>query len=158
MECSLKKNSTHRPSRVKLTQQSISIETRTKLQDKRSGWDFKKKNQYVHNLIVASNTWDSLDFFLSKLFRENKVTENCYNITLYNKSYLLLLQYLPWSNAVETWWMDCTKEAQGNLSIVKVITKQISVIKLNSVALVRTRTIPTERPPPVGEVSANFCG
>ena len=32
------------------------------------------------------------------------------------------------------------------------------VIKLNSVALVRERTIPTERPPPVGEVSANFCG
>ena len=33
-------------------------------------------------------------------------------------------------------------------------------IKLNnsSVALVRERTIPTERPPPVGEVSANFCG
>ena len=29
--------------------------------------------------------------------------------------------------------------------------------KLNSVALVRTRTIPTERPPPVGEVIANFC-
>jgi len=28
----------------------------------------------------------------------------------------------------------------------------------NSVALVRTQTIPTERPPPVGEVSANFCG
>ena len=25
-------------------------------------------------------------------------------------------------------------------------------LKLNSVALVRTRTIPTERPPPVGEV------
>ena len=30
--------------------------------------------------------------------------------------------------------------------------------KLNPVALVRKRTIPTERPPPVGEVSANFCG
>ena len=28
----------------------------------------------------------------------------------------------------------------------------------NSVASVRERTIPTERPPPVGEVSANFCG
>ena len=28
----------------------------------------------------------------------------------------------------------------------------------NSVALVRERTIPTERPPPVGEDSANFCG
>jgi hypothetical protein len=25
-------------------------------------------------------------------------------------------------------------------------------------ALVRERTIPTERPPPLGEVSANFCG
>ena len=34
----------------------------------------------------------------------------------------------------------------------------ITSLKLNSVALVRTRTIPTERPPPVGEVSANFCG
>jgi hypothetical protein len=30
--------------------------------------------------------------------------------------------------------------------------------KLNSVALVCKRTIPTERPPLVGEVSANFCG
>jgi len=30
--------------------------------------------------------------------------------------------------------------------------------KQNSVALVRERTIPTERPPPVSEVSANFCG
>ena len=30
--------------------------------------------------------------------------------------------------------------------------------KLNTVALVRERTIPTERPPPVGEVSANSCG
>jgi hypothetical protein len=28
----------------------------------------------------------------------------------------------------------------------------------NSVALVRYRTMPTERPPLVGEVSANFCG
>ena len=34
----------------------------------------------------------------------------------------------------------------------------IKDIKLNSVALVRERTILTERPPLVGEVSANFCG
>ena len=32
----------------------------------------------------------------------------------------------------------------------------IVTTKLNPVALVRERTIPTERPPPVGEVSANF--
>jgi hypothetical protein len=30
--------------------------------------------------------------------------------------------------------------------------------KLNSVAVVRKRTIPTERPPLVGEVSAKLCG
>jgi hypothetical protein len=30
--------------------------------------------------------------------------------------------------------------------------------KKHSVALVRKRTIPTELPPLVGEVSANFCG
>jgi hypothetical protein len=30
--------------------------------------------------------------------------------------------------------------------------------KLNSVALVRKRTIPTERPQLLGKVSANFCG
>jgi hypothetical protein len=30
--------------------------------------------------------------------------------------------------------------------------------KLNSVALVRKRTIPNERPPLVDEVSDNFCG
>ena len=32
------------------------------------------------------------------------------------------------------------------------------VTKLNSVALLRERTIQTERPPPFGKVSANFCG
>jgi hypothetical protein len=34
----------------------------------------------------------------------------------------------------------------------------VAKTKLNSVALVRERTITTERPPPVGEVSTNFCG
>jgi len=41
---------------------------------------------------------------------------------------------------------------------ISVIYKLSLATKLNSVALVRTRTIPTERPPPVDEVSANFCG
>ena len=34
--------------------------------------------------------------------------------------------------------------------------ESLKKLKKNSVALVRDRTIPTERPPPVGEVSANF--
>jgi len=42
--------------------------------------------------------------------------------------------------------------------MVHIVTTVLRVNKLNSVALVRERTIPTERPPPVGEVSANFCG
>ena len=42
--------------------------------------------------------------------------------------------------------------------IIIIIIIIIIKTKLNSVALVRERTIPTERPPPVGEVSANFCG
>jgi hypothetical protein len=40
----------------------------------------------------------------------------------------------------------------------RVVTGLLKKLNLNSVALVRERTIPTERPPPVGEVSANFCG
>jgi hypothetical protein len=37
-------------------------------------------------------------------------------------------------------------------------TKEQTRQKTNSVALVRERTVPTERPPLVGEVSAKFCG
>ena len=49
---------------------------------------------------------------------------------------------------------------QSSTIIRELAQKLVKVIKLNlnSVALVRERTIPTERPPPVGEVSANFCG
>jgi len=48
----------------------------------------------------------------------------------------------------------------GRSCITSVISKykQYNTKQTNSVVLVRTRTIPTERPPPVGEVSANFCG
>jgi len=49
----------------------------------------------------------------------------------------------------------CTRKY---LSIFLSSYIKLTLTKLNSVALVRTRTIPTERPPPVGEVSANFCG
>jgi hypothetical protein len=35
---------------------------------------------------------------------------------------------------------------------------QVKVLKLNSVSWVRERTVPIERPPLVGGVSANFCG
>ena len=44
------------------------------------------------------------------------------------------------------------------LRYIRLLQPYYVVTKLNSVALVRERTIPTERLPPVGEVSANFCG
>ena len=50
------------------------------------------------------------------------------------------------------------EQAWASLKISSMAVILLVITKLNSVALVRTRTIPTERPPPVGEVSANFCG
>jgi hypothetical protein len=41
---------------------------------------------------------------------------------------------------------------------VVVYFKAVSTNYVNSVASVRKRTKTTERPPYVGEVSANFCG
>jgi hypothetical protein len=42
--------------------------------------------------------------------------------------------------------------------VISLSIRRLRSTKLNSMALVRERTIPTERPPPVGEVSANFYG
>jgi len=60
---------------------------------------------------------------------------------------------------------NCEKLLLASLCLPPVCTQcirwmwsSLNTTKLNSVALVRTRTIPTARPPPVGEVSANFCG
>jgi hypothetical protein len=39
--------------------------------------------------------------------------------------------------------------------LLAVLFFELNIIKLNSVVLVRKRTIPIERPQPVGEVSAN---
>ena len=53
--------------------------------------------------------------------------------------------------------MACLFET--NVSEGRQLTACVREMKeKNSVALVRERTIPTEQPPPVGEVSANFCG
>jgi hypothetical protein len=91
----------------------------------------------------------------------------------------------PSQNSAFVFWLSCwvcrtfwskevvfTDEKAGNCQVVNGLSvfhcafqftkyndpTNALVYKLNSVALVRERTIPTERPPPVGEVSANFCG
>jgi hypothetical protein len=47
---------------------------------------------------------------------------------------------------------------RGVLNVCCSNQPQLAADNNNSVALVRERTIPTERPPLVGEVTANFCG
>jgi hypothetical protein len=46
----------------------------------------------------------------------------------------------------------------GSCLSIKIALYDSNNNNSNSVALVRDRTIPTERPQHVGEVSANFCG
>jgi len=60
----------------------------------------------------------------------------------------------PWPVAWSTHFMPMvnTKYEMLNLNMQALYATE------HSVALVRERTIPTELPPPVGEVSANFCG
>jgi hypothetical protein len=49
--------------------------------------------------------------------------------------------------------------SQRFLHLQSLLNRYIYITKKkNSVALVRKRTIPTERPPLVGDVSANLCG
>jgi hypothetical protein len=49
------------------------------------------------------------------------------------------------------------RTAQARVTSQRIKKDLYSLWKLQSVAWVRERTIPTERPPLVGEVSANFC-
>jgi hypothetical protein len=62
----------------------------------------------------------------------------------------------PYSNAPAV--MRFMEISHTNSTLALLCCVNDSKLKLNSVAYVRERTIPTERPPPVGEVSANFCG
>jgi hypothetical protein len=48
--------------------------------------------------------------------------------------------------------------SETNVSSRLIAFDKAEVKKKNSEALVRERTIPTDRPPLVSEVTANFCG
>jgi hypothetical protein len=53
---------------------------------------------------------------------------------------------------------DIAKATKTYRAVRSKLCNSLSNNNLNSVARVRERTIPIERPPLVGEVSANFCG
>jgi hypothetical protein len=68
---------------------------------------------------------------------------------IFTSHYEIYLQLLASTPLVMTF--RCATASRNTLQTKKSY-------KLNSMALVRERTIPTEHPPLVGEVSANLCG
>jgi hypothetical protein len=74
--------------------------------------------------------------YASSLFRGNTVVQICTDFGSLSKSTGL----------------ECSKYD------LYVCDDGIFILKLNSMVWVHERTIPTERPPLVGEVIANFCG
>ena len=77
-------------------------------------------------------------------------------VTRLAEKYLERKTIMVWNQQVQ---IDRTAPNNRTDIIMHDIEKATCILtKLNSVALVRERTIPTERPPPVGEISANFCG
>jgi hypothetical protein len=62
-------------------------------------------------------------------------------------------------DVVQRYFLVCIPYAKSISEKFKCMGNQYNIRrKKNSVVLVRKRTIPTERPSHVGEVSANFCG
>ena len=91
-------------------------------------WHLLCSLRFQHNLACTWKWWDIKSYVPGQLDSHHKIMGHGNNVNPSAPSYGNL--YMP-------------------IGVVK---------KLNSVALVHERTIPTERPPPVGEVSANFCG
>jgi len=60
------------------------------------------------------------------------------------------------THLTSSWCWEMSEYFVSSRQLTKLEVAELDKMKL-SVALVRERTIPTERPPPVGEVSANFC-
>jgi hypothetical protein len=83
------------------------------------------------------------------IFLNNPKTRESYssNLSIYTDKQLGIIQFI-------TKTLISTHSDKPNDKIV-----HCSVPKsINSVALVRERTVPTKLPPRVGEVSANVCG
>jgi hypothetical protein len=95
------------------------------------------------NVITASSSQQ-----LSKYLRVTSPINS--NVIRTHVGYLLGNAALHLEHGHE--WAKHVRQERFNFFIkIRVVTK-----KLNSVVIVRKRTIPTERPQPVGEVSANF--
>ena len=96
------------------------------------------------------------------MFQIHVVEKKTFSITFFPPPFENRTVYeIMWKNIVERGRPQITWRVRVACCIPKAADRHSEYViktKLNSVALVRERTIPTERPPPVGEVSANFCG
>jgi hypothetical protein len=80
---------------------------------------------------------------------------NCYTTVCPIHNFLLLI-FDP--NFLKMYFFSQTTMVVNHANPKSRHDYSVFITKLNFVALVPERTIPTERPPLVGEVSANFCG
>ena len=103
---------------------------------------FVYSTQYRHTALIRYN------IMVQSLTNNTEITLHLY--TIYQR-------YLE-SSELWCWRMENISRTDrvGNERELHRVKRERNK-KLNSVALVRERTIPTERPPPVGEVSANFA-
>ena len=100
--------------------------------------------------------------FHENLSRKFKSHENLTRITctLHKDQYTFMIYLAEYFYIMRNFERKVVAKIKTHSVFSKLFSYIVPFIrlKLNSVALVRERTMPTERPPPVGEVSANFCG
>jgi hypothetical protein len=76
-------------------------------------------------------------------------------------AYLVLFHIEIWFSAQSVKYFGAGNQHKAYIlaDLMKIIIfPGLAYNNNNSMALVRERTIPAERPPLVGEVNANFCG
>jgi hypothetical protein len=124
-----------------------------------SHFTFKKTHSSLNRHRYFSFTFSAIIVFLSNIHRPVFIWSITIVSTSWGKNVLI------WAQLTELVHIS-GQEHQPKHTICKATTIQtisesyitMKKRKLNSMVWVRERTIPTKRPPLVGEVIANFCG
>jgi hypothetical protein len=108
---------------------------------------------FIHNLLNV----------LVEIANKTRLQKNCFTNPNYRGLTLLSTVFQQVCSYYTSTTRTCNyRQRQAKIKkmfwIVSTCRSQENLLKPNFVAWVRDRTIPTKRPPLVGEVSANFCG
>jgi hypothetical protein len=115
---------------------------------------------YVHYVVAKEYTFIFFSQYCSSV--SGVYIAHIFSMVWLN-CFPFVTSYINFRNTVQNKF-TCTEKCISRLylyiSIIHFKKKQDVdwVLQLNSMALVHKQTIPTKRPPLVGEVSANFCG